>query len=56
MQVPLVQVPSHVGFEPWQVTWHGGAPQVNEQLAPSSHVHSPFAHVPLHVAPEPQST
>lgn len=56
VHVPFAHVPSHVGFDPWQVTWHGGAPQANEQLAPSSHVHSPFAHVPLQVAPEPQST
>ena len=56
MHVPFAQVPSHAGFDPSHVTWQGGAPQVNEQLAPSSHVHSPLAHAPLHVAPEPQST
>jgi hypothetical protein len=38
------------------VTWQGGAPHANEQLAPISQVHSPLAQVPLHVAPEPQST
>ena len=54
--VPFEQVPSQRGFDPSHVTWQGGVPQANEQLAPSSQVHSPLAHVPLQVEPGAQST
>jgi hypothetical protein len=55
-QVPFAHSPSQLACSPSHRTWHGPESQLKSQLAPRSHVHVPFAHVPLQAALAAQVT